>query len=83
MLAGIAALLVMVFAAYLIFQTLNGRFPRLHVILYLLSALSGVYTLTYFLSMGISFVVKVAVSIVLGIVLILIATSLKRRRRAG
>jgi len=33
--------------------------------------------------MGISFVVKVAVSIVLGIALILIATSLKWRRRAG
>ena len=83
MLAGIAALLVMVLAAYLIFQTLNGRFPRLHVILYLLSEITVIYTLIYFLSMDISFVIKVIVSIVLGIVLILTGTVRQWRRRAG
>lgn len=83
MFAGVVALLTMVFIAFLIFQALSGRFPRLHVILYLLSALSSAGTLIYFLSMGISFILKVAVSIALGITLILIATSLKRRRRAG
>jgi hypothetical protein len=82
MLIGIAALLAMSFIAFLIFQALNGRFPKLHVILYMLSALAGVFSFVYFLGMDGNAIIKVTVSIVLGVVLIFFASSIHWRRRA-
>ncbi len=81
MLAGIAALLAMVFVAYLIFRALNGNFPPLHFVFYMLSGLIALYAFIYFLSTDLSFIIKVTVSVILGLVLVLIATALQRRNR--
>ena len=80
MLTGIAALFAMVFLAYLIFQALNGKLPRTHVILYLLSTITALYSFIYFLAMDISFGIKAAASIILGLIAILIASRLRHHR---
>lgn len=82
MFAGIAALLGMVFIAFLIFQALNGNFPKIHTIFYLLSAGTALYAFIFFLSIDLNLIIKIAVSVILGIALVTLGTML-RRPRAG
>lgn len=81
MLAGMAALFTMLFIAWLILQALSGRFPRLHVVMYLLTALTGIYTLAYFLSLGINPLIKITVALTGGLILVVFGTLVARRRR--
>ena len=51
--------------------------------MYSLSTLAGVYTLAFFLGMDIPRIIKVVVSIVMGVSLIFLAAYLQRRKEAS
>ncbi len=79
MLIGFAVMLALLFAGWLGFWLLSGRPIKTHAVMYLLSALTGIYTIAFFLSMEINVIIKVIASIILGVILIFVATSLQRR----
>ncbi len=80
MLGGVAAFLGMLFAAWLIYQALAGHFPRAHVIFFILSALTGLYTFIFFLVLDISLFIRLAVAAVTGTALIITAFSIRKNR---
>ncbi|MFH1638711.1 MAG: hypothetical protein ABIB93_00065 [Chloroflexota bacterium] len=83
MLVGFVVMLTMLFIGWLIFRALSGKLPSAHVIMYLLSVLTGIYTFTFFLSMEINLIIKVIFSIMTGIILIFGAILLQRRLTSG
>ena len=83
MLIAIAVLLSLAFIGWLIWWAVKRKPIKAHFIMYLLSILAGIYTLTFFLSMDIPTLIKVLMSIILGGILIFLAAWLQRRRQPG
>ena len=83
MLIAIAVILTLVFIGFLIWWGVKRKPIKAHLIMYLLSTLTGVYTLSFFLSMDIPSIVKILVSIVAGAILIFIAAWQQRRRESA
>ena len=83
MLTAIAVLLSLTFIGWLIWWAARKKQFKAHTLMYLLSTLAGVYTLTFFLTMDIPRIVKVMASIILGIALIFLAAYLQRLREAS
>lgn len=81
MLIAIAVLLSLAFIGWLIWRTVKKKPIKAHSVMYGLSILAGIYTLSFFLSMDIELIIKVIVCIVLGIFLIFLAAYLQRRRQ--
>ena len=76
-----AVLATLGFIGWLIYRVVRGRMVRAHNIAFGIAVVTGVYTFAFFLSMNILSPVKILVSIILGIVLIILATLLQRRRQ--
>ena len=83
MLTAIAVILSLVFIGFLIWWGVRRKPIKAHVLMYLLSTLTGVFTLAVFLSMDLPVIVKVLVSITVGIILIFLAAWLQLRRQPG
>ena len=83
MLSALAVLLSLAFIGWLIWWAIRRKSFRAHTVMYLLSTLAGIYTLAFFLSMDIPTIVKVVVSIILGVILIFLAAYLQRQREPG
>ena len=66
---------------WLIYRAVKGKPVKAHVISYAVACVTGVFTLAYFLSMDIPQLVKILVSILLGVALIVLAAYLQRRRQ--
>ena len=81
MLTAIAVVLSLTFIGWLIWWAVKRKPIKAHTLMYLLSTLSGVFTLAFFLSMDIAVIVKVLVSVIAGLVLIFLAAWLQRRRQ--
>ncbi|MBA7701597.1 hypothetical protein ES703_110337 [subsurface metagenome] len=81
MLTAIAILLSLAFIGWLIWWAVKRKPIKAHLVMYGLSILAGIYTLAFFLTMDIPLIIKVIVCIVLGVVLIFLATYLQRRRQ--
>ena len=81
MLSAVAVLASLAFIGWLIYRAIRRKTVRAHIISYAVSVVAGVYTFAFFLSMDIPQLVKVVVSIVLGVALIFLAASLQRRRQ--
>ena len=78
-------LLPLAFIGWLIYRSVKGK-PftlKAHTITYGLACVAGVFTFVFFLSMDIPQLVKVMASIFLGMVLIVLAAYLQRRRQPG
>jgi hypothetical protein len=67
------------FIGWLIWRAATRKSIKAHLVSYVLACVSGVFTLTFFLSMDLPEVVKILVSIMLGGVLIFIAAWFQRR----
>ena len=80
MLTAIAVILTLAFIGWLIWLAARKKPITAHFLMYLLSTLSGVYTLAFFFGMGIETIIKVLVSILAGAILIFIAAYQQRRR---
>ena len=83
MLIAIAVILSLVFIGWIIYRAVKRKTIKAHIVMYLLSCLAGIFTLTFFLTMDIPQIVKVLVCIILGAVLIFLAAWLQRRRQPG
>ena len=77
---AIAVLGSLAFIAWLIIRAVKNKGLKAHVVSYGISILAAVFTYAYFLSLDeISQLLKIVISIVLGIILIFIAAFYQRR----
>ncbi len=77
----VAILASLGFIGWFIYRAVKGKPIKAHVISYAVACVTGVFTLAYFLGMDIPQLVKIVVSIFLGMVLIVLAAYLQRRRQ--
>ncbi len=83
MLIAVAVLASLVFFGWLIYRAVKQKPIRAHTVTRVLAYVAGIYTFAFFLSMDIPQLIKVVVSIFLGMVLIVLAALLQRRRQPG
>ena len=76
----IAWFAILGFIGWLIYRAVRGRQVKAHHIVYGIDVVTGIFTYGFFLSMNILQPVKILVSIILGIVLIVLAALLQRRK---
>jgi len=81
MLPAVAVLASLAFFGWLIFRAVRQKPVRAHTISRALAYVAGVFTFAFFLSMNIPELVKIVVSIFLGMILIVLAAYLQRRRQ--
>ncbi len=83
MLIAVAVLASLGFIGWLIYRAVKGKSFTLkaHTVTYGLACVAGVFTFAFFLGMDIPQLVKIVVSIFLGMVLIVLAASLQRRHQ--
>ena len=79
MLTAVAVLSSLVFIGWLIFRAVRQKTVNAHTVSRALAYVAGVFTFAFFLSMDIPELVKIMVSIFLGMVLIVLAAFLQRR----
>ena len=79
MAATVAVLASLAFIGWLIYRAVKGKTVKAHTIAYAISVVTGVFTFAYFLGMEIPQLIKIIVSILLGIALIVLAAYLQRR----
>ncbi len=79
----VAVLASLAFIGWLIYRAIKGRPFKAHTITYGVAEVAGVYTYAFFLSMDIPQLIKIVVSIMLGIILIFVAAYVQRRRQMG
>ena len=78
---SIAVLATLGFICWFIYRAVRGRQIKAHHITYGITVVTGIFTYGFFLSMDIPKPVKILASIILGIVLIVVAALLQRRRQ--
>ncbi len=81
MLTAVAVLASLVFISWLIFRAVRQKQVKAYIISRALAYVAGVYTFAFFLSMNIPELVKIVVSILLGMALVVLAAFLQRRRQ--
>ena len=79
MLTAVAVLASLAFIGWLIFRAVKQKPVKAHTISRGLAYAAGVFTFAFFLSMNIPELVKIVVSILLGMALIVLAAYLQRR----
>ena len=80
MLTAVAVLASLAFIGWLIYRVVKQKPIRAHTITRALAYVAGLYTFAFFLSMDIPQLVKILVSILLGMALIVLAAYLQRRQ---
>jgi hypothetical protein len=76
---AIAVLAALAFIVWLVFRALKDKTVKAHFVSYGVAVVAGVFTYAYFLSLDFPQLIKIVVSIVLGILLIILAALLQRR----
>jgi len=79
MLTAVAVLASLFFIGWLIFRAVRQKPIKAHTISRGLAYVAGVFTFAFFLSMNIPELIKIMVSIFLGIALIVLAAYIQRR----
>ena len=82
MAASVAVLASLGLLAWLIYRIVKGKPIKAYAVSYGVSCVAGVFTLAFFLSMDMPQLLKIVVSILLGIALIILAAYLQRRRQS-
>ena len=80
MLIAVAVLASLALIGWLIYRAIRGRAIKAHTLAYSVACVTGVYTFAFFLSMSLPQLIKVVVSILLGVALIVLAAYLQRRQ---
>ena len=80
MLITVAMLASLGFIGWVIYRAVKGKPIKAHTVAYAVACVTGVFTLAYFLTMDIPQLIKIVVSILLGMALIVVASVLQRRR---
>jgi hypothetical protein len=76
---GVAIIAALALIGWLIFRSVKGKSLTAHFVSYGIAVIAGVFTYAYFLSLDFPELIKIVVSIVLGIILIVVAALLQRR----
>jgi phosphatidylserine synthase len=79
--SAVAVLASLAFIGWLIYRAVRGKSFKAHNITYGLACVAGIFTFAFFINMDIPQLIKVVVSILLGMVLIVLAALLQRRRQ--
>lgn len=82
MLIAVAVLLSLAFIGWIIWLAIKKKPVKVHLMMYGVSILAGVFTLAFFLSMDLDRMIKVLVSIIVGAFLIFLAAYLQRRQQS-
>jgi FtsH-binding integral membrane protein len=77
---AVAVLAALGFIGWLIYRAVRQRTVKAHFVSYGVAIVAGVFTYAYFLSMDFPQLIKILVSIILGIILIIVAALYQRRR---
>jgi len=80
--APVAVLAILGFIGWLVYRAVKGKRVKAHNITYGISVVTGIFTYAFFLSMDMPQLVKIVVSILLGVALIVLAAYLQRRQPA-
>ena len=80
MATAIAVLASLALIGWLIYRAVKGKQFKAHVVAYGVACVAGVFTFAFFLSMDMPQLVKIVVSILLGMALIVLAAYLQRRQ---
>ena len=83
MLTAVAVVASLAFFGWLIFRAVKQKPVRAHTISHAIAYVAGVFTFAFFLGMDIPQLVKIMVSIFLGMVLIVLAAYLQRHHQQG
>jgi hypothetical protein len=76
---AVAVLAALAFIGWLIFRAVKNKSVKAHFVSYGVAVVAGVFTYAYFLSLDFPQLIKIVVSIFLGIILIVLAALLQRR----
>ena len=77
----VAVIASLIFIGWIIYRLVRGKPFRAHHVANAVACVAGVYTYAFFLSMNIPQLIQIVVSIILGMVLIVIAAYVQRRRQ--
>ena len=80
MVTAVAILASLAFIGWIIYRAVRGKSLKAHVVTYGVACVAGAFTFGFFLSMDIPQLVKIVVSILLGMALIVLAAYLQRRQ---
>jgi len=80
MATAVAILASLAFISWLIYRAVKGKPIKAHVVAYGVACVTGVFTLAFFLGMDIPQLIKIVVSILLGVALIVLAAYFQRRQ---
>jgi len=83
MLIPLAIVLSVGFVGWLIWRAVKRQPIKLHLVMYGLSALAGIFSLAFFMTMDIPTIAKVLSAITLGGVLISLAARRQQRKQRG
>jgi len=79
MVLSVAVLAILAFIAWVIYRAAKKKLIKAHLISYGVACVAGIFTYAYFLSMDFPQLIKILVSIVVGIILIICGALLQRR----
>ena len=77
---AVAILASLAFIAWIISRAVKEKMVKAHFVSYGVAVIAGVFTYAYFLSLNFPQLVKIVVSIILGIILIVVGALLQRRQ---
>ncbi len=80
---AVAVILSAGFVGWLIWRAVKKQPIKLHLVMYGLSALTGIFSLAFFMMMDIPTIAKVLSAITLGGVLIYLASRRQQRKQQG
>jgi hypothetical protein len=76
---SVAILAALAFIGWIIFRAVKAKSIKAHFVSYGIAVIAGIFTYAYFLTLDYPQLIKIVVSIVLGIILIVLAALLQRR----
>jgi hypothetical protein len=77
---AVAILATLVFIGWLIYRAVRQKTVKAHFVSYGVAIVAGIFTYAYFLSLDFPQLIKILVSIILGIIFIIVAALYQRRR---
>jgi hypothetical protein len=80
MVTAVAVLATLFLIGWLIYRAVRQKAVKAHFVSYGVAIVAGIFTYAYFLSLDFPQLIKILVSIILGIILIIIAALYQRHR---
>lgn len=76
---AVAVLAALAFIGWIIYRAVTTKSVKAHFVSYGVAIVAGIFTYAYFLTMDFPQLIKIVISILLGIILIIVAALYQRR----